>query len=61
MSLLLSRDESYYVNRLRQIHLRLRDHLYRFLRLQDPPRWQRSAPIQGAIRNIISTPRLSDC
>jgi hypothetical protein len=36
MSLLLSRDESYYVNRLRQIHLRLRDHLYRFLRLQDP-------------------------
>ncbi len=36
MSLLLSRDESYYVNRLRQIHLRLRDHLLRFLRLQDP-------------------------
>ncbi|MDW8051579.1 MAG: inositol monophosphatase [Armatimonadota bacterium] len=36
MSLLLCRDLSFYQNRLRQLHLRLRDHLYRFMRMQDP-------------------------
>ncbi|MCS6923327.1 MAG: hypothetical protein NZM10_03020 [Fimbriimonadales bacterium] len=36
MSLLLSRDMSFYLNRLRQLHLRLRDHLYRYLRMQNP-------------------------
>lgn len=36
MTLLLSRDVSYYLNRLRAIHTRLRDHLYRYLRTQEP-------------------------
>ncbi len=36
MSLLLSRDVSHYLNRLRQIHLRLRDHLHRLMQSQDP-------------------------
>lgn len=36
MTLLLSREVSYYLNRLRAIHLRLRDHLYRYLRTQEP-------------------------
>ncbi len=36
MSLLLSRDVSHYLNRLRQIHLRLRDHLHRYMLQQDP-------------------------
>ncbi|MDM7461483.1 MAG: inositol monophosphatase [bacterium] len=36
MSLLLSREVSFYLNRLRQLHLRLRDHLYRHMRSQDP-------------------------
>jgi len=36
MNLLLSRDISYYLNRLRQIHLRLRDHLRRYMLNQDP-------------------------
>lgn len=36
MTLLLSRDVSYYLNRLRSIHWRLRDHLYRYLRTQNP-------------------------
>ncbi|MFN3689712.1 MAG: inositol monophosphatase [Fimbriimonadales bacterium] len=36
MSLLLSREMSFYQNRLRQLHLRLRDYLYRHLRSQEP-------------------------
>ena len=36
MSLLLSREMSFYLNRLRQLHLRLRDHLYRHMRAQNP-------------------------
>ncbi len=36
MNLLLSREVSYYLNRLRQVHLRLRDYLYRSMRTQDP-------------------------
>ncbi|MFQ3611659.1 MAG: inositol monophosphatase [Fimbriimonadales bacterium] len=36
MNLLLSREVSHYLNRLRQIHLRLRDHLYRYMQNQNP-------------------------
>ncbi len=36
MNLLLSREVSYYLHRLRQVHLRLRDQLYRYMRTQDP-------------------------
>ncbi|MCS7208463.1 MAG: hypothetical protein NZ874_02725, partial [Fimbriimonadales bacterium] len=36
MSILLSREMSFYQNRLRQLHLRLRDHLYRYMRVQNP-------------------------